>query len=222
SGQLTVTPRTYGGQRAAIDVIDFDDCRVSALLQATRDDELTQVIHRARLLTLQPQLEFGGGDQRKHVRVVLHTNHVIPGLRVDELHVAAGGLEVNQQRQQDAGRRIAAAVSGLIAGGDPLTVSAVARAAGAQRRTVAKALGKGLKALSSEARITTTNPTKEVGTPVQTVRKDLSKGVHTLPQSIAPPPASHSSTPDGGAAREDAIAAIAVIASARSEQWEAL
>lgn len=200
SGQLTVTPRTYGGQRAAIDVIDFDDCRVSALLQATRDDELTQVIHRARLLTLQPQLEFGGGDQREHVRVVLHTNHVISGLRVDELHVAAGGLDVNQQRQQDAGRRIASAVSGLIAAGDPLTVSAVARAAGAQRRTVTKVLGKGLKTLGSEARITTTNPTKEVGTPVQTVREDLSKGVHTLPQSIAPPPESHSSTPDGGAA----------------------
>ena len=76
----------------------------------------------------------------------------------------------------------------------------MARAAGAQRRTVTKALGNGLKTLSGEARITTTNPTKEVGTPVQTVREDLSKGVHTLPQSIAPPPESHSSGPDGGAA----------------------
>ncbi len=201
SGRLTLASRTYGGQRAAIDVIDFDDLRVSALLRATRDDELTQVIHRARLLTLQPQLEFGGGDQREHVRVVLHTNHVIPGLRIDELHVAGGCADVNQQREQDAGRRIASAVASLIAAGEPLTVSAVARAAGAQRRTVSKALGKGLQTLSSSgARITTTDPTKEVGTPVHTLRRDLYKGVHTLPQSIEPPPESHSSAVDGGTA----------------------
>ena len=197
SGQITVAARSYGGQRAAIDVVDFDDSRVSALLQATRDDELTQVIHRARLLTLQPQLEFERGDQREHVRVVLHTNHVIPGLRVDELHVTEGGLDVNQQRQQDAGRRINDAITTLIARGDRLTVSAVARVAGAQRGTVAKALGKGVQALKGGGAVGTpmTDTTKEVGTPVHTVREDLSKGVLTLPKSSGPDGSTASARP---------------------------
>ena len=219
SGRMTYVQRTYGRQRTALDVIDFEDPRVASLLRATRDDELTQVIHRARLLTLEPQLKLEGGDQREHVRVVLHTNHVISGLRVDELHVGEVRIDVNQQRQQDAEQRIQEAFKTLSAEGARPTNAAVARLAAAQRGTVAKVLGTGVHTLkeASVGLTAVTGMPQALGTGVHTVREDLIKGVDTLPQSIAPPPASDSSTPDGGAAREDAIAAIAVIASARNE-----
>ena len=206
SGRMTYVQRTYGRQRTALDVIDFEDPRVASLLRATRDDELTQVIHRARLLTLEPQLKLEGGDQREHVRVVLHTNHVISGLRVDELHVGEVRIDVNQQRQQDAEQRIQEAFKTLSAEGARPTNAAVARLAAAQRGTVAKVLGTGVHTLkeASVGLTAVTGMPQALGTGVHTVREDLIKGVDTLPQSIAPPPASHSSTPDGGAALDHA------------------
>lgn len=181
SAQLAVAPRTYGGQRVGVDVIDFADPRLSALLRATRDDELTQVMHRARLLTLEPQLGLDGPEPRRQVRVVLHTSHVVPGLRVDQLHLRdAPPRNLNQQRAQDAGNRIREAIATLIAGGEPLTDSAIARLAGAQRRTVAKALRNGLHSL----RVSAAGVASDLGTPVQTVNRDPMKGVHTLPQTI--------------------------------------
>lgn len=190
SSAMTLVERTYGGQRSSVDVVDFVDSRVSELLRATRDDELVQVIHRARLFTVQPQLELGREGQREHVRVVLHTNHVVPGLRVDELHLAGAAFELNQRRREEAERRIGEAISTVIARGDELTVSAVARVAGAQRRTVAKALGKGVQTLKGTQGVSAsaTSQTEEVGTPVQAVRSDLSKGVHTFPQAELPLP----------------------------------
>jgi hypothetical protein len=89
---LVLERRRYGGQPYAVAVVDFADPRASALLKSTRDDEIVQVIHRARLLSLDEQQTVPGlrGDRRSHVRLVLHTGHVVPGLRVDELHPGVG------------------------------------------------------------------------------------------------------------------------------------
>jgi len=198
SAQVTFVSRTYGGQREALDLFDFEDPRVAALLRSARDDEMTQVIHRSRLLTLQSQLKFEPGDQRLHVRVVLHTNHVLPGLRVDELHVGEAKIDVNQQRHQDAVRRIHDGFTTLSAEGKRPTNSAVARWAGAQRGTVSKVLGTGVHTLKGNSAVRTamTHMAKDVGTPVHTVKEDLIKGMDTLPQPISSLPPSHSPTSD--------------------------
>ncbi len=200
SGQLTLVPRRYGGQRTGIDIVDYSDCRASALLKAQRDDELTQVIHRARLFTLDPQLGFERGEGRKHVRVVLHTSHPLPGLRIDELHLPAAVPDLNRQRQDDAERRVWHAITTLIAQGEELTDSAVAREAGANRSTVAKARARGIRPPAERGRISNTEAAKEVGTPVHTLRGDLSKGVLTRPQLPGDSPQSNSSAAGGGAA----------------------
>ncbi len=203
SGQLALTPRVYGGQRTGIDVVDFADERVSALLRAQRDDELTQVIHRARLFTLDPQLGFERGEGRRHVRVVLHTSHPLPGLRVDELHLSAATPDLNRQRQDDAERRVWHAITTLIAQGERLTDAAVAREAGASRGTVAKARARGIRPPAERGRISNTEATKELGTPVHTLREDLNKGVSTRPQTRETTPESNSPALVGGAAIPD-------------------
>lgn len=182
SGQLMLAPRRYGGQRAGIDVVDFSDERVSALLRAQQDDELTQVIHRARLFTLDPQLGLEQGNGRRHVRVVLHTSHPLPGLRVDELHLPAAIPDLNRQRQDEAERRVWHAVTSLISRGEELTDAAVAREAGASRNTVARARARGIRPPADRGRITSPEVPKEVGTPVHTLSGDLSKGLSTRPQ----------------------------------------
>lgn len=195
SPQIVLGPRAYGGQPVGIDVVDFADPRVAALLRATRDDELVQVVHRARLLTLQPQLSLEPGEARQRVRVVLHTSHVVPGLRVDELHFAETTPGLNEQRADEAAVRIRAALASLIARGELLTVSSVARAAGAERRTVAKVLGRGVQTLKGDAvHAPEYDGGHGLGTPVQTVRSDLNKGVHTLPKSVGAKPGSGSPT----------------------------
>lgn len=199
SGQLALVPRRYGGQRTGIDVVDFADDRVSALLWAQRDDELTQVIHRARLFTLDPQLGLEQGDGRRHVRVVLHTSHPLPGLRVDELHLPTATPDLNRQRQDEAERRVWHAVTALISRGEELTDAAVAREAGASRATVAKARSRGIRPPADRSRITSTEVAMEVGTPVHTLRGDPSKGVSTRPQTQRDIPRSSSPSVVGGA-----------------------
>ena len=199
SAQLTLAPRRYGGQHTGIDVVDFSDERVSALLRAQRDDELTQVIHRARLFTLDPQLGLEQGDGRPHVRVVLHTSHPLPGLRVDELHLPAAMPDLNQQRQDEAERRVWHAVTALISRGEELTDAAVAREASASRSTVAKARSRGIRPPADRSRITTSEVATEVGTPVHTLRGDPSKGVSTCPQVHQDNPRSSSPAVVGGA-----------------------
>lgn len=135
----------YGRQHYAADVVDFADPRVSALLKGSRDDEIIQVLHRARLVALEPQAplpDFApNSDQRHRVRLVLHTSHPIPGLRVDEL-IAATGEDVNERRSREAELRIRDAMETLQSRGEPITVTAVAKVAGAHKATVAKTLGK--------------------------------------------------------------------------------
>ncbi|MEX2225559.1 MAG: hypothetical protein WEB52_03815 [Dehalococcoidia bacterium] len=160
SGQLTLTPRLYGGQRYEVDVVDFEDERVSALLKAARDDEIVQVMHRARLLTLEPQSGMFV-PSRTHVRLVLHTGHVVPGLRVDELHVTSNRSDLNTERGADAERRILDAVERLQGNGQRATVIAIAKESHSHKRTVARVLG----------------------TSVHTVRDLSNKGMHHVPQT---------------------------------------
>ena len=78
---------------------------------------------------------------RKRVRVVLHTSHPVPGLRVDELSVVSERQNLNEFRRQEAKDRIIAAAQTLSAQGKDVTMSAVAREAKAHKATVAKVLG---------------------------------------------------------------------------------
>jgi hypothetical protein len=163
SGQLVLGSRPYGGQRYQTDVVDFADPRVAALLQARREDELVQVVHRARLVALDPQARLDAADNsgsRSQVRLVLHTNHPVPGLRVDELKVGPQRADVNQARKVDAEARIVGAAETLRQRGEPVTVTAVAEAAGAHKATVAKVWGQRCIPLEN----------------------NLDKGMHYLPQ----------------------------------------
>lgn len=178
--QLVLQPRRYGAQPYEVDVVEFADERASALLCATRDDEIVQVIHRARLLTLDPQGElFEGG--RRHVRLVLHTAHPIPGLRVDELHLQSLRTDLNTERRDDAERRIRDATAELLRCGEAPTVTAIAKLAGAHKRTV----------------------TTVLGTPVHTLRDSLNRGVHRVPQSDAD--AASSASRQSEAAQPDGV-----------------
>lgn len=95
------------------------------------------------------------------MRLVLHTGHPVPGLRVDELHVTALRRDVNDERQDEAEERIRAALEQLQQERGPVGVNAIAKAANADKRTVAKVLGK----------------------PVDTVRERSNNRVHHLPQT---------------------------------------
>lgn len=144
SSQLELRRVQYGGQRYGVDVVDFADPRVSNLLHASREDELAQVLHRARLVTLDPQEHMTGFDsnKRRHrVRLVLHTNQPVPGLRVDQLIVGSVEEDVNEARRREAESRINAAVERLQQRGEEATVTAVAKEAGAHKATVSRIMG---------------------------------------------------------------------------------
>jgi hypothetical protein len=163
SDALVLQARPYGGKPFEVDVADFADPRLAALLRAQREDEMTQVIHRARLFDLEPQAQLLPPQSaiRIGVRLVLHTSHPIPGLRVDELHFPSVPRSLNDRRQEEAEDRIVAAVERLHARGEESTQTAVAKEAGANKKTVAKVLG----------------------TPVHTPTRDLlNRGVHRVPQ----------------------------------------
>ncbi len=163
--QIVVEARRFGGQRYEVDVVDFEDPRAAALLKATRDDEMVQVIHRARLYSVDSQGSLFR-EGRQSVRLVLHTGHPIPGLRVDELHVTAVRRDVNNERATDAEQRVQAAIQQLQNEGKDVSVNAIAKAAGADKRTVTKVMGK----------------------PVDTLIDLSSKGIHHLPRSLSSQP----------------------------------
>jgi len=171
-GQVELRPSAYGGQAYETDVVEFEDPRVSALLRATRDDEIVQMIHRARPFDVDPQTGMFG-EQRRKVRLVLYTGHPVPGLRVDKLHITNQRTSLNEERGADAERRIEAASRALTEAGVPLTVTAVSNAARAHKKTVAKVLG----------------------TPVHTPLENLKEGMHRVPQS--PPPDHEDAAPVG-------------------------
>lgn len=166
---LVLTRRSFGGQRKAIDVVDFADPRAAVLLRAFRDDEILQVVYRARPADLPnaPGLWDEEG-KRQRLRIVIHGSHPVAGLRIDELHLTAFARDLNHQREQEAEARVLAAAERIRGRGEALSISAVAREARAARETVAKALG----------------------TPEDTLKRDLHKGPVTLPKL----PASESST----------------------------
>ena len=120
-----MTPAPYIGYHApdgtgrAVDVRDFEDERASAVLRATREHELLQMVHRARPYRAgDPQMTLVNAEQpsitrlyprRPTVRIILHTAHPVPGLRVDELRYADEGdadqgdeNEENRRRADDA------------------------------------------------------------------------------------------------------------------------
>lgn len=81
---------------------------------------------------------------------------------MDELHIESKRRDVNEERHEDAVRRILEAIEELRRRGEALTVTAISKESGAEKRTV----------------------TKVLGTPVHTPRRDLPyKGVHRVPQS---------------------------------------
>jgi hypothetical protein len=83
---------------------------------------------------------------------------------------------VNAERSEDAERRIVDALARLKGRGEVMTVSAIAKESGADKRTVTKALG----------------------TPVDTLRDQSNKGVHRVPQS---PSADHETAASDGLCR---------------------
>jgi len=134
--EMVLRRREFGAQRFAIDVVDYADPRTAALLRAAREDEAVQVIHRARLLTLDRQAGMDR-DARNRVVLVLHSSHPVPGLRVDRMIRSDDrGSGWNDGVHADAVRRIAEAIERLRAKGSPLTVNTVSSEARASKRTV--------------------------------------------------------------------------------------
>jgi len=145
----------YAGYRAAdetgraITVSDFWDKRASVLFRAFREAELLQAVHRARLFRVgSAQMELFATDgqriartasERRHVRLVIHSAHPIPGLRVDEL-IYSEDAGVNEQRAVEAAERILAAAAQLVAEGAPVTVEAVARVTGSRKPAIIRVL----------------------------------------------------------------------------------
>ncbi len=172
SEAMVLSPRRFGGQPFEVDVVDFADGRVAELLRSEREDEMEQALHRARIFALDPPqlrlLDGGEPKKRSELRLVLHTSHPIPGLRVDELLLASEVGSVNESRQADAERRIRAAKHRIEELCEPVTITAVAKLAKADKRTVARVLR----------------------TAVDTPKEDLLyRGLHRLPQATDKPPA---------------------------------
>jgi hypothetical protein len=174
SPALTLAQRPYGGQPYAVEVVECTDPRVAELFEVGRDGELIQVIHRARLLTLDPQLQLSGmggagaGDDtggRRGVVLVLHSNHPVPGLRVDELVLPGDARDRNTAKAGEAEQRVTAAVQRLAMRGEKVTLDAVTRGARCSKQTAAK----------------------YVGTLVHTLKEDSLWGVYQRPQTSSLP-----------------------------------
>jgi hypothetical protein len=155
SGRIVLRPQGYGGQPYEVDVIDYADQRLSALLTAAREDEILQAIHRGRLFALDPpQLRFVGEDDvergRHNVDLVLHTSQPVPGLRVDELVLESSNRDENKARHEAAVQRIRRAVLELEEKCEQVTVSAVLRLAGGSRTTVTKVMREGVHTLKED------------------------------------------------------------------------
>jgi hypothetical protein len=177
SEKLVLRPASYGGQPFAIDVVDYADDRVADLVKASREDELTQVVHRARLLAMVSQPSIEEAPDRVHVRLVLHTSHPVPGLRVDELVMSESVQpdSLNVQRKTEAKARIIAAWESLKSDGQTPSINAVAKLAGASWRTVNTVLGKVLHTPKEDQVDSATTPTRSVAS-----EPAFGKVLHTL------------------------------------------
>ena len=144
SEALVLRPERFGGQPWQVDVVDFADARVADLLRSHRDDEIWQVLQRARPADLEAQGAFedlGGATVRRRLRIALHTSHPVRGLRVEELVLPSAARDLNRERHKEAQARVWTAAEALFTRGARVTVSAIAAEARADKRTVAKALG---------------------------------------------------------------------------------
>lgn len=194
SPELVVVPRQFGNQPFAVDVVDYADTRMSALLHAHRESELVQVIHRARPFILEAQKRLDAGGVRESVTLVIHTSHPIPGLRVDRLIVdGERQRDVNEERHQDAEDRVRRAAVTLAEQGGNVTIDAVAREAGASWRTVQKVLGNTLHTFvgdprgAEESEEAGEEPRRgepeNLGNTLHTPLRDLLRGVQSCPQN---------------------------------------
>ncbi len=140
SPRVALGPATFGGQPYEVDVLDFVDPRAASLLRASRDDELLQVVHRARLFEIVDQLALEEELGRHHVRLVIHGSHPIPGLRVDELVLPSDDLSINERRHRDAVDRVRTAVLEIQGKGLGSSTNAVALHSGASWRVAQQAM----------------------------------------------------------------------------------
>ena len=154
SGQIVLRPQAYGGQAYEVDVIDYGDPRLAALLKGVREDEIVQAVHRGRLFSLSdPQLHLVGEEAdecRQQVELVLHTSQPIPGLRVDELILKSEIKDVNREQHNEAVGRIRNAVFQLQEQCLRVNVSTVLRISGGSRTTVTRVLKEGVHTLNRD------------------------------------------------------------------------
>jgi hypothetical protein len=220
--QLVLSPRRYGGQHFGMAVVDFADPRLAELLRAQRDDELLQTIHRARITAVEPQLRLdeAGTTSQPTVHVIVHTGHVIPGLRVDELVLTVPRTDTNTERAAEAETRIQAVLASAARTGEVLSLNEIGRRAGANHHTVAKLLAAranpaATAAASTEAKSTAASAAgaangEAFGTPRHTLQSEsldrYAAGSQTgtathepesaAPSAIAPRPATATAPPE--------------------------
>jgi hypothetical protein len=195
--------RTADGSGRAVTVLDFVDERASVLFRAYRESELLQAVHRARLFRVgdaqvglwEPlgQTVARKAAERRRVRLVIHSAHPIPGLRVDEL-IYDGEAGTNERRAVAAAERIIAACQQLIAEGVPLTVNAVARVTGSRKDVVSRVLASQefVPARSLPLVITTTTKGGDRAPPnfsenTANSADEPTRGVHRPPPNVGAP-----------------------------------
>ena len=181
SPEIVLRSREMGAQRVAVDVADYADPRMAVLLQSAREDELFQVLHRARLLTVDPQSSMEAAV-RSFVRLVLHTSHPVPGGRVDELILSTNDEGWNEGLQLEAEKRISAAIARLRAAGLAVTVDAIVLEAQASKRTVRKYMGT-RDHTPVDARWNPVGVPRTMGTKDHTSLKDSLRGMTFVPHA---------------------------------------
>lgn len=182
SDEIVLRPQYIEGTGQEVDVFDFVDPRMAELLRATRDDEMSQVIYRARPTSMPLQASFEP-DGRERLHIVVLTSHAVPGLRVNEIIEADERIDINQQRQSDADIRIGAAIERLERMG-PASLNAIANEARADKRTVRAYLARRtfgeVVDTPKEGRHGANDDTGANGEAVDTPVRDISRGIHHL------------------------------------------
>ena len=137
--QLMLRSATYGGQAAAIDVVDYRDSRVATLLHAAREGELFQAVHRARPVTIGAALG-PSASQRAELEIHLFTSHPVPDLPIDRLLLYRTGDGWNAGVRAEAEAKILAAEQSIRDQGEEVTVNAIAHLTGSNKGTISQVL----------------------------------------------------------------------------------
>jgi hypothetical protein len=141
STQLVLRPARYesyqteDGSGLAVDVLDFEDPRASALLRSKREDELFQAVHRARPLRR--------GSTDGELLVVIHTALPIPGVPVHEVQLpTAPSICHNDRLKGEAEQKVELEIRRRESVGEPLGRNSIQRATGVRPATVTKVLSR--------------------------------------------------------------------------------